>query len=61
MTIEETYLSFINGVEKNMTNDGFSADKDRFVILFNEAQIQYVSWIIEKGNEDDRRNIQRRT
>ena len=59
MTIEQAYLSFINSVERNMTNDGFSADKDRFVLIFNSAQIKFMKWIFKKGNTDDRRSIQR--
>lgn len=58
MRIEEAYLSFLNKVEKNMTNDGFSADRNRFVVLFNAAQIKFVEWVLDKLSDDDRRLIQ---
>lgn len=59
MTIEEAYLNFLNKVERNMTNDGFSADRNRFVVLFNAAQIKFVEWVLDKLSDDDRRLIQK--
>lgn len=58
MTVGEAYLSFINKVEQNATNDGYSADKNRFITLFNAAQVKFVEWVLDKGNDDDRRYIQ---
>lgn len=59
MTIEEAYLAFVNKVEQNIINDGMSADRDRFIILFNAAQIKYVEWVLEKRNTDDIKSIQK--
>ena len=39
MTIQETYLRFLNKVNKNFINDNISVDKGRFIILFNSSQL----------------------
>lgn len=57
MNINETYLKFLNKVNKNFINDNISVDKGRFVIIFNEAQNKYVDWIISQNNTSAIRNI----
>ena len=59
MFIEDVYLRFKEKVNKNFTNDNFSADKARFVEIYNESQNKYVEWVLEKRNEDDIRDIQK--
>ena len=50
MNINETYLKFLNKVNKNFINDNISVDKGRFVIIFNEAQNKYVDWVVSQNN-----------
>lgn len=59
MTVEEAYLRFIKKVNKDYTNDNISADRDRFVLLFNEIQNRYLEWILDKRNEDEIRYVQK--
>ena len=58
MNINETYLKFLNKVNKNFINDNISVDKGRFVITFNEAQNKYTSLTIKENNTSSIRNIQ---
>lgn len=53
MKIEEAYIRFVDIVNRNMTNNNVNVDKIRFIFLFNSASIKYLSWILEKRNEDD--------
>lgn len=57
MKIEEAYIRFVDIVNRNMTNNNVNVDKIRFIFLFNSASIKYLSWILEKRNEDDIRQI----
>ena len=57
MKIEEVYVRFVDIVNRNMTNNNVNVDKIRFLFLFNSASIKYLSWILEKRNEDDIRQI----
>lgn len=52
MTIEKAYLSFVNIVNRNLTNNNVNVDKPRFVLLFNDIQNRYLEWLLEKRNED---------
>jgi hypothetical protein len=52
MTIQEAYLAFIDTVNRNATNNNLNVDKARFVISFNETQIRYLEWLLNKRNED---------
>ena len=52
MTIEKAYLSFVNLVNRNLTNNNVNVDKPRFVLLFNDIQNRYLEWLLEKRNED---------
>ena len=58
MTIEETYLQFLELVNKNNTNNNVSVDKPRFVMLYNTEQIKHQQNILNKRNEDEIRTIQ---
>lgn len=57
MQINEVYISFVNMVNSNATNNNLSLDKFRFVTLFNSTAIRYVQWMLEKRNDDSIRNI----
>ena len=59
MKIEDAYLKFLSKVERNLTNDSLAADRDRFVILFNEAQNKFTESIIERRAIDEVEYIQR--
>ena len=59
MTINEAYITFLQLVNRNLTNDNISVDKPRFILLFNRISKAYVEWILEKSNEDDLRDIQK--
>jgi hypothetical protein len=52
MKIEEAYLRFVNQVNRNLTNNNINVDKPRFILLFNDISNRYLSWILEKRNED---------
>lgn len=58
MTAEQAYLTFLQQVNRNFTEDNIDVDRSRFVLLFNKVQNSYVEWILEKRNEDDLRDIQ---
>ena len=58
MTIEETYINFLNHVNRNNTNNNISVDRPRFVMLFNDVAIRYVEWILNKRNEDNIRYVE---
>jgi len=58
MTIERAYLTYLQLVNRNFTNDNVDVDRSRFIIAFNYVQQRYVEWILEKRNEDDLRDLQ---
>ena len=58
MNINETYLKFLNKVNKNFTNDNASVDKGRFIIIYREAEKKYVNSIFTEKNSDKIRDIQ---
>lgn len=57
MKIKDAYISFLDMVNRNLTNNNVNVDKARFIILLNRVLIQYTSWILEKRNEDVIRTI----
>lgn len=59
MTIHEAYRQFLDLINRNSTNDNSSASRPRFIRAFNKAQNSFVNWSIEKGNQKDRRLIQK--
>ncbi len=52
MKIKEVYVSFLDTVNRNMTNNNLNVDLPRFITLLNTTLQRYVSWILEKRNED---------
>lgn len=52
MKIKEVYVSFLDVVNRNMTNNNVNVDLPRFVTLLNTTLQKYVAWILEKRNED---------
>ena len=59
MTIQEAFIRFKEGVNRNLKNDDVSTDRGRFILLLNEAQDRYMSWMLEKRHEDDIRYVER--
>lgn len=59
MTIQETYIKFLEKVNKNYSNDSIGVDFGRFVSIFNESQLKFVEWHLDKRNEDDVRVLQK--
>lgn len=57
MKIKDAYVSFIELVNRNATNNNINVDTPRFVSLFNKTSVQFVSWILEKRNDDEIRTI----
>jgi len=57
MKVEEVYIRFVDIVNRNMTNNNVNVDKIRFIFLFNSASIKYLSWVLEKKNEDAIRQV----
>ena len=58
MTIEEAYLTYLQLVNRNFTNDNVDVDRSRFIISMNYMHKRYVEWVLDKRNEDDLRDIQ---
>jgi len=58
MTIEQAYITFLQEVNRNSTEDNIDVDKSRFVLMFNKIQGKFVEWVLEKRNEDELRDIQ---
>ena len=57
--IEQTYIKYKNKVEKNITNDGISTDRGRFILTFNEAQNKWIEFHLQQRGVDDVRYIQK--
>jgi hypothetical protein len=57
MNINEVYLRFIAKVNKNLNSDNITADKPRFVMLYNENQIRRILQLIKEGNDERIREI----
>lgn len=58
MIASQAYDRYILKVEKNSTNDNISTDKQRFIELYNEAQIRFLEYYYDNKNEDDFRYIE---
>jgi hypothetical protein len=58
MTIQETYVRFLQLVNRNATNNNVNVDLYRFVKAFNDLQNRYVEYILDKRNDDSIREIQ---
>lgn len=59
MNIHEIYLLAVQRVNENITNGNIELDQSRFVMLFNNAQLQLMRYFLHKKNEDSIRMIQR--
>jgi hypothetical protein len=57
MKIKDAYVSFIELVNRNATNNNVNVDIPRFILLFNKTSILLTSWVLEKRNEDVIRTI----
>lgn len=57
MKINDAYLEFLNIVNGNNTTNNISVDKPRFIMLFNQAQVNIVEYILNKRSEDIKRYI----
>lgn len=58
MTSEESYEQFIVKINKNAQNDGIHCDRGRFIVLYNEAQIKHLEYLLDRKNEDEIRYAQ---
>ena len=57
MKINDAYIEFLRIVNGNATSNNISVDKPRFVMLFNQTQINVAEYILNKRNEDIKRYI----
>lgn len=59
MSVEQAYLKYKMKIEKNVTNDGVSSDRGRFVIEFNEAQNKWLEFHLQQRGVDDVRYVEK--
>lgn len=57
-TVEQSYQKYLQKVEKNITNDGISTDRGRFILLYNESEDKFVEMALQQRGVDDIRYIQ---
>lgn len=55
MTIEQAYLNFLNLVNRNLTNNNVNVDKPRFVMMFNDIQLRFEDYLLEKRFDESSR------
>src|SRR5699024_6858059 len=53
MTIQDSYLYFLNIVEKNSTNNNLNVDKPRFIEWFNYSISKYQEDVLKRGRRND--------
>jgi hypothetical protein len=53
MTTEKAYEQFIIKINKNAQTDAVHCDRGRFVVLYNEAQIKHLEYLLDRRNEDE--------
>lgn len=58
MTIDEAYFQFLQKVNRNLGSKNITADKPRFVRLYNENQVKRILEIIQNGSDLNIREIQ---
>lgn len=58
MDVNDAYIKFNIKVTKNFGGKNITADKNRFVLIYNEVQIRRVIDTIRKGNDERIREIQ---
>lgn len=59
MLIEQAYDKFLIKVDENFETSKIAVDRGRFVIIFNESINKLVENIIDKGSNDEIRQIQK--
>lgn len=57
MTIEQAYLNFLNLVNRNLTNNNVNVDKPRFVLMFNDIQLRFEDYLLEKKFDESAREV----
>jgi hypothetical protein len=58
MSIENAYSKFTEKVNRNRLNDNAAVGRSRFISLFREAERSFITWTLEKRNEDDIKLLQ---
>ena len=59
MSFENAYQKTLLKIEKNGTNDNSSIDRGRWVVLFNEAQNNFIELSLQNRGVDDVRYIEK--
>lgn len=57
MTPLDIYESFIIKANENAQTDNIAVSKGKFAVLYNEAAIKFVEWVLDKKNDDDIRYL----
>lgn len=57
MKINDSYIEFLQLVNRNATNNNANVDKARFILLYNRTQDKFVEWVLEKRSDDTIRYI----
>lgn len=55
---QEIYEWYLIKSEKNSTNDNYSTDRGKFVVLYNELAPRMVKWYLNNRNRDDIKDIE---
>lgn len=59
MTTEQSYEQFIVKINRNAQTDAVHCDRGRFVVLYNEAQVKHLEYLLDRRNEDEIRYAQK--
>ncbi len=57
MKVREAYIKFLQKAEKNAVSQNIAWDEIRFVLLFNEAQNNYVRELLKQKNVSERHDL----
>lgn len=55
MTIQESYIQFLNLVNRNSTNNNVNVDQARFIMMFRDVQLRYLDWLLDNRQDDTTR------
>jgi len=58
MDILTAYTRFLLKTNRNFKSNNVTADKPRFVQIYNEEQVRRVNFILDNKNDDDIQEIQ---
>lgn len=58
MTIKDTYITFLNLVNRNATNNNVNVDKSRFIQLLRSAELGYYDLVLRGSSNDALRQVQ---